>query len=127
LLEPVTYGAQVVVPPDSSGVTVGAARALIARPTRQLRLVAVPQAGFQIDLLIGAGCVESIENVGNKRGEHGLAPRYTDAVQRGELSVVDGNCPRCTPGCRQRRRHPLSCPCAASSVPLCCARGPTGG
>lgn len=93
LIEPIADGARIAVPPDYSGVAMAATRALIVRRAQRLRLVAVPQAGFQVDLLIGAGCVESIETAGINLGEYGLAPRYTDAVQRGEVRVIDGTCP----------------------------------
>lgn len=93
LVEAITDGARVAVPPDYSGVAMAATRALIARRATGLRLVAVPQAGLQVDLLIGAGCVASIEAAGINLGELGLAPRYTDAVQRGEVRVIDGTCP----------------------------------
>jgi len=93
LVDDIGNGARIAVPPDYSGVAMAATRALIARGVRGLRLVAVPQAGFQVDVLIGAGCVASIETAGINLGEHGLAPRYTDAVQRGELRVIDGTCP----------------------------------
>jgi glutaconate CoA-transferase subunit A len=93
LVEPIADGARVAIPPDYSGVAMAATRALLARRAAGLHLVAVPQAGFQADLLIGAGCVASIETAGINLGEYGLAPRYTDAVQRGELRVIDGTCP----------------------------------
>ena len=86
-------GSRIAVPPDYSGVALAATRALIARGARELRVVAVPQAGFQVDLLIGAGCLASIETAGINLGEYGLAPRYTEAIQRGELRVIDATCP----------------------------------
>ncbi len=86
-------GSRVAIPPDYSGVALAATRALVARKARDLRLVAVPQAGFQADILIGAGCVTSIETAGVNLGEHGLAPRYTEAIQRGHVRIVDATCP----------------------------------
>jgi len=86
-------GSHVAIPPDYSGVALAATRALIARKARGLRLVAVPQAGLQADILIGAGCVAAIETAGNNLGEWGLAPRYTDAIQRNELRILDATCP----------------------------------
>lgn len=86
-------GSRVAIPPDYSGVAMAATRALIARGARDLRLVAVPQAGFQADILIGAGCVASVETAGINLGEYGLAPRYTDAIQRGALRIIDATCP----------------------------------
>lgn len=86
-------GSRVAIPPDYSGVAMAATRALIARGARDLRLVAVPQAGFQADLLIGAGCVASIETAGVNLGEYGLAPRYTAAIEAGEVRIIDATCP----------------------------------
>jgi hypothetical protein len=50
-----------------------------ADPTRgrRLHLVALPTSSLQADLLIGAGCVESIETSAVSLGEFGPAPRFT--------------------------------------------------
>ncbi|HMM75366.1 MAG TPA: CoA transferase [Gammaproteobacteria bacterium] len=86
-------GSRVAIPPDYSGVAMAATRALVARGARDLRLIAVPQAGFQADILIGAGCVGAIETAGVNLGEYGLAPRYTEAIERGALHILDATCP----------------------------------
>ena len=49
------------VPREVSGVAMAATRALIRRGVKRLHLVALPTSSLQADLLIGAGCVESIE------------------------------------------------------------------
>ena len=85
--------ASVAVPPDYSGVAIAATRALIRQQARDLHLIAVPQAGLQADLLIGAGCVEVMETAGVNLGEYGLAPRFTAAVQAGALKMRDATCP----------------------------------
>ena len=61
-------------------------RALIRRKARRLRLLGVPVLGLCADLLIGAGCVEEIETSAVTLGEAGLAPRFTEAVEKGKLS-----------------------------------------
>lgn len=86
-------GAKVALPPDYSGCAMAAVRRLIARPARRLKLVAVPQAGFQADMLIGAGCVEEIEAAAVTLGELGPAPRFTDAVKNGSIRMQDATCP----------------------------------
>ena len=86
-------GSRVAIPPDYSGVALAATRALVARGARDLKLVAVPQAGFQADILIGAGCATAIETAGVNLGEHGLAPRYTAAIEAGALRILDATCP----------------------------------
>lgn len=93
LLEPVGDGCLLAIPPDYSGVALAATAALIRRGVRDLHLIAVPQAGLQADLLIGAGCVATLEAAGINLGEHGLAPRFTAAVQAGELRLRDATCP----------------------------------
>ena len=54
-------GAQLAVPPDYSGCAMAAVRALIRRGVKALHLVGVPQVRFQGDMLIGAGCVATLE------------------------------------------------------------------
>ena len=44
-------------------------------------------------LLIGAGCVASIEGAAVSLGEHGLAPRFREAVERGTIEMHDATCP----------------------------------
>ena len=86
-------GASVAVPPDYSGCAMAVVRALIARRARGLRLIGVPQAGFQADLLIGAGCVEQVETAAVTLGELGPAPRFCAAVKAGAISLKDSTCP----------------------------------
>jgi len=86
-------GAQVAIPPDYSGVPMEAARALIRRGARTLRLVTVPASSLCADLLIGAGVVSEIETSAVGFGELGLAPRFTAAVRAGRIRVKEATCP----------------------------------
>ncbi len=86
-------GATVALPRDSSGCALAAVRALVRRGVRDLRLIAVPQVGLQADLLIGAGCVKSIEAAAVSLGEHGQAPRFRTAVGDGSVAMLDSTCP----------------------------------
>ena len=86
-------GASVAVAPDYSGCAMAAVRALIRHGTGNLHLLAVPQAGFQADMLIGAGSVSSVETAAITLGEHGFAPRFTDAVKNGRILLRDATCP----------------------------------
>ncbi len=86
-------GATVALPPDYSFVPMAAARALVRRGVRGLRLVTVPQAGMVADLLIGAGCVAEIETAAVSLGEIGDAPRYRAALEDGTLAIRDSTCP----------------------------------
>lgn len=93
LVEGIADGNSVAVAPDYSGCAMAAVRALIRRGARDLHLIAVPQAGFQADMLIGAGCVASVEAAAITLGEHGFAPRFTDAVRNGQIALRDATCP----------------------------------
>lgn len=86
-------GAQLAVPPDYSGCAMAAVRALIRRGVKALHLVGVPQVGFQGDMLIGAGCVATLETAALTLGEYGPAPRFVSAVKSGHLRLKDSTCP----------------------------------
>jgi glutaconate CoA-transferase subunit A len=86
-------GASVAVPADYSGCAMAAVRALIARGAENLELITVPQAGFQADLLIGAGCVSVVETSAVTLDEYGQAPRFREAVSRGLVAIRDSTCP----------------------------------
>ena len=85
--------AMVAVPRDTSGVSMAATAALIRARARGLHLVCVPTSGLQADLLIGAGCVATIETSAVTLGEFGLAPRFTAAVKAGTIELKDATCP----------------------------------
>lgn len=93
LVNAIDDGASVAVAPDYSGCAMAAVRALIRRGARDLDLLAVPQAGFQADMLIGAGCITSVEAAAITLGEYGFAPRFTDAVKNGRIRLRDSTCP----------------------------------
>ena len=86
-------GAMLALPPDYSFVPMTAVRALVRRGVRDLHLLTVPQAGIAADLLIGAGCVATIETAAVSLGELGNAPRFTAAVEGGRLAIRDSTCP----------------------------------
>jgi glutaconate CoA-transferase subunit A len=76
-----------------SGCAMAAVRRLIARGARDLHLIGVPTLGFQADMLIGAGCVRTVECAAVTIGEYGPAPRFVAAVKAGAIRVIDGTCP----------------------------------
>ncbi|HEX5767763.1 MAG TPA: CoA transferase, partial [Burkholderiales bacterium] len=86
-------GARVALAPDYSGCALAAVRALIRRRVQGLHLIGVPQFGFQADLLIGAGCVASVEAAAVTLGEQGSAPRFVAAVKAGAIEIRDSTCP----------------------------------
>ena len=93
LVSRIEDGASVALPPDYSGCAMSAVRLLIERGATGLRVITVPQGGLQVDLLIGAGCVSTLESAAVTLGEHGLAPRFTDAVRTGSIHMRDSTCP----------------------------------
>ena len=70
-----------------------ATRALIRRGVKRLHLVTLPASSLQAELLIGAGCVASIETSAVGFGELGSAPRFTAAVVGGAIRLKDATCP----------------------------------
>ncbi len=86
-------GAKLAVPRDITGPAMAATRALIRRGVRGLHLVCVPTSGLQADLLIGAGCVATLETSAVTLGEFGPAPRFTAAVKAGAIAILDATCP----------------------------------
>src|SRR6266567_3288449 len=86
-------GAMVVVPRESSGVPMEATRALIRRGVKRLHLVALPTSTMQADMLIGAGCVETLETSAVSLGEFGPAPRFTAAITSRAIKMKDATCP----------------------------------
>lgn len=86
-------GAYLALPPDYSLVAMAVVRALVRRRAKGLRLLGVPVLGLCADLLIGAGCVASVESSAVSLGEAGAAPRFTAAAESGALRVIDATCP----------------------------------
>jgi len=86
-------GCLLVVPREVSGVPMAATRALIRRGLKRLHLVALPTSSLQADLLIGAGCVATLETSAVSLGEFGPAPRFSAAVTAGTIAMKDATCP----------------------------------
>jgi glutaconate CoA-transferase subunit A len=86
-------GCLLVVPREVSGVPMEATRALIRRGVKKLHLLALPTSSLQADLLIGAGCVETLETSAVSLGEFGPAPRFSAAITAGTIKMKDATCP----------------------------------
>lgn len=93
LVRRVPDGARLAIPMDDTGVAMAATLALIRRGARRLHLVCVPVSGLQAELLIGAGCVDTLEAAAVTLGEFGGAPRFAEAVREARLRLIDGTCP----------------------------------
>jgi glutaconate CoA-transferase subunit A len=81
------------MPPDYSLPAMEVVRSLIRKKSRNLRLLGVPVLGMCADLLIGAGCVAEVQTSAVSLGEAGLAPRFTEAAEKGLLKIRDATCP----------------------------------
>jgi glutaconate CoA-transferase, subunit A len=93
VIAPIGDGCMLVVPREVSGGPMAATRALIRRGVKRLHLVALPTSSMQADLLIGAGCVETLETSAVSLGEFGPAPRFTAATRSGTIRLKDATCP----------------------------------
>ncbi len=86
-------GAKLVVAKDESGVAMAATRELVRRRVRNLHLVTVPVSGLQADVLIGAGCVATVESSGVTLSEFGTGPCFMRAIKAGTIQMKDATCP----------------------------------
>jgi len=86
-------GCHLALAPDYSGCSLVTIRALIRRGARNLHLTGLPQLGLQADLLIGAGCVASIETAAISLGDLGIAPAFERARRAGTVRIVESTCP----------------------------------
>ena len=86
-------GAMLALPPEYSFVPMALVRALIRRRAKDLNILTVPINGLAADMLIGAGCVASVECAAVSLGEAGLAPRFSAAVESGTIKIKDSTCP----------------------------------
>src|SRR4026208_2336250 len=93
VIAPIEDGCMLVVPREVSGVPMSATRALIRRGIKRLHLVALPTSSLQADLLIGAGCIETLETSAVSLGEFGPAPRFSAAATSAAIKIKDATCP----------------------------------
>ena len=86
-------GALVAIPAEQSFVSMAIVRALIRRGVKDLHLLCVPIGGLAVDMLVGSGCVRTVECAAVSLGEFGLAPRFSNAVEQGIVEIKDSTCP----------------------------------
>lgn len=86
-------GMQLALPVDYAGVSMAMTRPLIEHGAGNLDLVCVPTGGLQVDQLIGAGLVRSVETSAVTLGEAGGAPRFNAAVKNATIQLKDATCP----------------------------------
>jgi glutaconate CoA-transferase subunit A len=68
-------------------------RALIRRGAKALNIVCVPSSSIQADMLIGAGCVASIQAGAVLLYEYGPAGRFIEAFTNKTIEVKEATCP----------------------------------
>ena len=78
---------------DFSAAAMVATPALIRRNVARLHLVGVPALSLQADILIGAGCVATVETGSILLYEYGAANRFVAAQRDGTIAVKDSTCP----------------------------------
>lgn len=86
-------GMRIALPVDYAGVSMAMTGPLMEHGAGDLDLVCVPTGGLQVDQLIGAGLVRSVETSAVSLGEAGGAPRFNEAVKTGAIRLRDATCP----------------------------------
>jgi glutaconate CoA-transferase subunit A len=92
-LSVITDGCTLLVARETAGVAMAATRALVRRGVKGLTLVTLPTSSLQADMLIGAGCIATLETSAVSLNEHGPAPRFSAAAIAGTLRIKDATCP----------------------------------
>lgn len=92
-LAPIGDGCMLAVPRESSGAAMAATRTLIRRGTKRLHLITLPTSSLQADLLIGAGCIDTLETSAVSLGEFGPASRFVAAILSGAIKMREATCP----------------------------------
>lgn len=64
-------------------------REIIKKGIKGLTLTPVLTGGYVADLLIGAGCVETVQFPQIVLDEFGMAPNFRRKVERGELKLLE--------------------------------------
>jgi len=93
LVTQIHAGALIALPAEYSFVPMDVVRGLIASQTRGLHLLCVPIGGMATDMLIGAGCIDTLETAAVSLGEAGTAPRFGEAVVNKTITMKDATCP----------------------------------
>lgn len=89
----VEQGMRIALPVDYAGVSMAMTGPIIEHGAGDLHLVCVPTGGLQVDQLVGAGLVRTVETSAVSLGEAGGAPRFNEAVREGAIRIMDATCP----------------------------------
>lgn len=92
-------GASIIMPKGEAPDTpLALIHEVIRQERKGLHIVTLPAcanpvSGMAVDMLIGSGCVSSIETSGVSLGEIGAAPQFGAAVREGRIAITDATCP----------------------------------
>lgn len=81
----VSSGSQVVIGGAMVMSPMSVVRELVRQGKKDLDLVSVPIGGINVDMLVGAGAVRSVEFPQVSMGEFGMAPNFRRAAERGTI------------------------------------------
>lgn len=104
LVERIPSGCKLGLAPDDNGASPVLARLLIERGIKNLHVVCAPIGGMQVDMLIGAGAVATVETSAVSLGEAGGAPSFNRAARTGAIRILDATCPAVLAGLTAARK-----------------------
>lgn len=93
LADLIPTGCKLGLAPDGNGASPTFARMLIERGIKDLHIVCSPIGGMQVDMLIGAGAVATVETSAVSLGEAGGAPCFNRAIKTGSIRILEATCP----------------------------------
>ena len=64
-------------------------REVIKNAIKDLTITPIITGGYASDLLVGAGCVKTVQFPRFDMGEYGTAPNFKKKVQAGELELLE--------------------------------------
>lgn len=86
-------GSKIAVPADYAGVSMAMTWQMLRDRPDRLHVLCVPTGGIQVDMLIGAGLVSTLETSAVSLGETGGAPCFMRAVSASTIRILDSTCP----------------------------------
>ena len=101
-------GAKLAVPPDGSGASVGLTKFIIENGAGDLHLICAPIGGLQVDMLVGAGLVSTIETSAVSLGEAGgrrRSPARSSSSDQDHGRDLSGDAHRPRRGAEGRALH----------------------
>jgi len=85
----ISSGSSLVITGAMSNAPMALVRELIRQKKTDLHVTVSPVGGINVDLLIGAGAVRSVEFPQISLGEFGLAPNFRRAAEKGSIKLFE--------------------------------------